>query len=297
MMNVVSFKAPKFKPLPGELTPAVINGATLPVKVEAAKRAIAACCDLSELLTWKDKLAALAAAAKMARMPEMARDVNRVHKEAIFRMGEILLQYKATASSPAANPARLTPAQVAEAKDRSKKGESQVSISRDFGVNQKVVWSAINQPSYGKGYARGTKSERTAVAESVGITKRAATCATRLAAAPSDIRKAILSDDKIAANPVRMASRAPRQSYQKTAAPYSDAGMIFFRGIKRGDEAYTGNRYGFTSAATHLRSVDLSTVSKLLPEEKQRARKLVVEMQEILDDIDRRLGPDTSVES
>ena len=94
MQNVVVFRQPKFKPLPGELTPAVINGATLPVKVEAAKRAIAACCDLSELLAWKDKLAALAAA-EMARMPEMARDVNRVHKEAIFRMGEILLQYKA----------------------------------------------------------------------------------------------------------------------------------------------------------------------------------------------------------
>jgi hypothetical protein len=99
MRNLVTFTQPKFKPLPGELTPERIREATLPVKIGIAQRAIAACCDLSELLTWKDKLAALAAAAKMAKMPELSRDVNRVHKEAIFRMGEILLQYSGAATS------------------------------------------------------------------------------------------------------------------------------------------------------------------------------------------------------
>jgi hypothetical protein len=42
MRNVVTFNEPKFKPLPGELTPAVINGATLPMKVANPLRKIIA---------------------------------------------------------------------------------------------------------------------------------------------------------------------------------------------------------------------------------------------------------------
>jgi hypothetical protein len=247
-LNIVSFKAPKFKPMPGELTPAVINGATLPVKIGIAQRAIAACCDLSELLTWKDKLAALAAAAKMARMPEMARDVNRVHKEAIFRMGEILLQYKGTT----------------ERTGNKQKGGSK-------------------------------PSERTFVARKIGISGQIVSSAIRLAAAPTDVRKRLLEDDAIAPNPHKMV----RPSYVPTRVACggvkdSDAARIVFSGRNSNGHAQGS---GLNHAVSSLRNVSFSLLSQLTPAEKQRARKLVIEMQEILDDIDRRLGPDTSVKS
>lgn len=246
MQNVVTFKQPKFKPLPGELTPAVINGATLPVKVEAAKRAIAACCDLSELLTWKDKLAALAAAAKMARMPEMARDVNRVHKEAIFRMGEILSQYN-------------------------------------------------GEPVVKKGHRRVCRSERTLVGIAAGIQPSAASRAVRLSQAPKDIRERILADDRIPAHVTRMSRLTPRmgnpRSNQSLSIRDTDAAAAVFSGISPENRALakTGN-LGLNAAIRALRTLDISLISQLTPEEKQRARKYVVEMQEILDEIDRHLG-------
>jgi hypothetical protein len=253
--NIVVFKEPKFKPMPGELTPAVINGATLPVKVEAAKRAIAACCDLSELLTWKDKLAALAAAAKMARMPEMARDVNRVHKEAIFRMGEILLQYKGHG---------IRWGQKADGSKKAIKG--------------------------GCG-----KSERAKAATHAGIDLRAASMAVRVASAPAVIREKILEEDSIPPQVHVMARSTPRRtkiSGIAKAQENSDMAMLFFSGYSR-EHLLTksGSSRGFTGAASALRCVDLASVACLTPEEKQRARKIIVEMQEILDEIDRRLGP------
>jgi hypothetical protein len=294
MQNVVTFKQPKFKPMPSELTPAVINGATLPVKVEAAKRAIAACCDLSELLTWKNKLAALAAAAKIARMPEMARDVNRVHKEAIFRMGEILLQYNGTARPQCGNsPPKLSLAQIADAKKMLDKGMSQVAVAKYFKVNPPIIWKVANEPSYGASIGDGSgKSERAIAAEAVGISKTTAGTATRLAAAPPSVRDAILENPRIPPNACRMAASAPRRGTQGAKSSFSDAAMIFFSGITREQSAFISRSgKGLTGSASALRTTDLSTISQLTPEEKQRARKLVVEMQEILDDIDRRLGP------
>jgi hypothetical protein len=230
MMNIVSFKAPKFKPLPGELTPAVINSATLPVKVESARRAIAACCDLSELLTWKDKLAALAAAAKIARMPELSRDVNRVHKEAIFRMGEILLQYNGTA-----------------------------------------VYLGCKGAAF---------SERREIANSVGIHPSAVKASVRLASSPKKIRERILSDDSIPTSYVRMSAFAPRLG-KAPRVSYSEAAVVIFGG---------NHHRGLSSAHTAMSKIPLDRFAELAPEEKQRAKKLVVEMQEILDEMDRRLN-------
>ena len=239
--NVVVFREPRFKPLPGELTPSLIREATLPVKVEAAKRAIAACCDLSELLTWKDKLAALAAAAKMARMPEMARDVNRVHKEAIFRMGEILLQYNA----------------------------------------ESIVMSG----------AGSKRSERREAAEAAGVPKNTAIRAARLASAPREIRERLLADDKIPASAASMTTPrwVPRSNSVRSTklAQNSDAANLFFRGIN--EDGHRKNA-GLNSAVSIMRALPLDLARELTPEEKQRARKLVVEMQELLDEVDRRLG-------
>jgi len=237
MKNVVTFQAPKFRPMPGELTPAVINGATLPVKIGIAQRAIAACCDLSELLTWKDKLAALAAAAKMAKMPELSRDVNRVHKEAIFRMGEILLQYTATA---------------------------------------KFVGGRGRGPE---------KSERRLVADSVGLSKFDFTAATRIANAPLDIRAKILADDTLPASTTRIIRHVPaRKPSGRTLA--TDAAKLFISG-KTSDHVRTGG--GLLEAARILNATALDSIPLLTPEEKQRAKAFIVEMQEILDAMMQRL--------
>jgi hypothetical protein len=235
MMNVVSFKAPKFKPLPGELTPEVIRGATLPVKIGIAQRAIAACCDLSELLTWKDKLAALAAAAKMAKMPELSRDVNRVHKEAIFRMGEILLQYNGTAY-----PSR-----------------------------------------------RGSgPSERTKAARAANISKGLASNSTRLAQAPETLKDRILSDDSLPADAQVLIRIAPRRRHGYNM--HSAAGSEFITGVAR-DSMRRGGNAGFSQAARILATSNLDLIDSLAAEEKTRVRKLIVEMQEILDAMMQRL--------
>lgn len=94
MRDVVVYREPKLKPLP----PSVVayereKGVTLPTRLEHARKAIAACSDLSELLDWKDKAAAIAAAAKAAKMPDLAKGANRVCKEALLRLGQLLLQY------------------------------------------------------------------------------------------------------------------------------------------------------------------------------------------------------------
>jgi hypothetical protein len=237
--NVVVFHEPKFKPMPGELTPAVINGATLPVKVEAAKRAIAACCDLSELLTWKDKLAALAAAAKMARMPEMARDVNRVHKEAIFRMGELLTSYSNVAGST---------------------GRIRV------------------------------KSERSRVIRHLGISPDISSAAVRLQAAPIEVKRMLLENDKVAPSAIRMVQNraVPKIRKDLGKSAHSDAARLLFQGVSR--DGVKARGLGLHDAATSLRGVGLNLFAELTPEEKQRAKKLIVEMQEILDEMDRRLG-------
>lgn len=99
MKNVVVFKEPKLKPLPPSVTPDVMRNAPLPVRLEAAKTAIAACYDLSELKDWKDKAAAIAAAAKAAKMPDLAKGANRVCKEAMLRLGELLREYSALANT------------------------------------------------------------------------------------------------------------------------------------------------------------------------------------------------------
>lgn len=60
MRNAV-VKTRTLKPLPGEITSQRINDATLPVKIEAARRAIAECTDLPELLRYKSQAEGLAA--------------------------------------------------------------------------------------------------------------------------------------------------------------------------------------------------------------------------------------------
>lgn len=109
-MNIVTFREPKLKPMPGELTQERVSGAVLPLKIAAMSRAVADCTDLPQLMTYKQPIEALAAIAKALRktMPQAARDMNRVSKELIFRQGELLLQYE---GAPIRRPGTHGPSQ------------------------------------------------------------------------------------------------------------------------------------------------------------------------------------------
>jgi hypothetical protein len=74
----------------------------LPVKIEAARAAIAACIDLPELLRYRDQAQGIAAALRVMRDigPELVRKANMMVKEAHFKLGELLAQYKGTPPGP-----------------------------------------------------------------------------------------------------------------------------------------------------------------------------------------------------
>lgn len=85
----------EMKPLPGELTAERINNATLPVKIEAARRAIALCTDLPELLRYRDQAEGLAAAVRTMKHvgPEMIKNANCLMADAWRKGGELLGKY------------------------------------------------------------------------------------------------------------------------------------------------------------------------------------------------------------
>lgn len=97
MRNAV-VKYRTLKPLPGEITSAKITDAALPLKIEAARRAIAACTDLPELLKMKDQAEGLAAAVRIMKTvgPEMIHNANCLLADAWRKGGELLSQYNNT---------------------------------------------------------------------------------------------------------------------------------------------------------------------------------------------------------
>ena len=84
------------RPLPSEISSERVNAATLPMKVEAARLAIARCEDLSELLKYKEQAEGLAAAVRVMKTigPEMIRSANEMVMDAWRKGGELLLRYK-----------------------------------------------------------------------------------------------------------------------------------------------------------------------------------------------------------
>lgn len=248
MKNIVTYEKPTLRPMPGELTTDRINGATLPVKIEAMSNAIRACGDLPELMTYRRPVDALAAAAKALKdtMPRAAMDMNRVAKQLVLRMGELLLQY------------------------------SHESVIHTRSAN---------------GRAQGrTTSDRTKVAREVGIKPTVLSQIVRFARAPKDIQERVLNTDAISSNPVVMARNAPRQNIGGKA--FSDIAREIFSGHTKQSFLTTavGNRGGLAGASRNLKGVPLDKISQLTSEEKITARKLIVEMQEILDAMMQRLG-------
>lgn len=98
MKQIVVFREPKIKPLPPSITKEKMQAAQLPARLERVKQALAECYDLSELLMWKDQAAAICAAAKAAKMPDIAKGANRVCKEALLRLGQLLSRYSSVQS-------------------------------------------------------------------------------------------------------------------------------------------------------------------------------------------------------
>lgn len=81
--------------LPPSITSGMVNGAVLPIKIEHARKAIAECTDLSELLRYKSQAEGLAAAVRTIKEvgPELIRKANELVADAWRKGGELLKQY------------------------------------------------------------------------------------------------------------------------------------------------------------------------------------------------------------
>jgi hypothetical protein len=186
MNTVVKFRAPKFKPLPTELTPASIREAILPAKIVAMSRAVAACRELPELLNYKKTIDGLAAAARTIQheIPEQVAMLNRTAKEAMIKMGELLLQYRGDVD------ANSYPGQRGFTKDK------------------------------------GTRlSERHQVAKSLGIPPRIVAATTRVASSPARAIDLVLSSasPSFQQSVRENSSRIPPLKKSSSKVPYSDA--------------------------------------------------------------------------
>lgn len=95
VMHRAVIKSRALKPLPSEITNERINGAILPVHIEAARTAIALCTSLPELLKYKSQAEGLAAAVRTMKEvgPEMIRAANEMMADAWRKGGELLSQY------------------------------------------------------------------------------------------------------------------------------------------------------------------------------------------------------------
>lgn len=72
--------------------PTAFQGARLPIRYAAAKRALRECEDLDECKHWGDQAEALATYARLAHDPEMEIIAKRVRLRAMARVGELLLR-------------------------------------------------------------------------------------------------------------------------------------------------------------------------------------------------------------
>jgi hypothetical protein len=149
MKAVISYTAPKFAALPTTVTEADVRDATLPVKIEAARRAIEQCESLPELLRYENQAQGLAAAVRVIKhvAPELVRSANEMVADAWRKGGELLRGYKGTANF------------------------------RTFSKGKSIVE---------QGAGGATPSPRTLVAKEVGLTRSKVRCMVRIASAPRD---------------------------------------------------------------------------------------------------------------
>lgn len=248
--------------LPAEITPARITAAALPGRVEAARMALARCEDLSEVMNWKNAADGLAALAKTLKVaPELIASTNRLVKDAILRMGQLLVKYPTERTAVKVAP--FTVKLPKSKKDRLGRQREAITIVRD------------TIPG---------KNARTEIAETAGIPKHIAIQAARVAEAPRATQQKILADNKIKPSSRAMAAACPsRQPGEFKGVHHSDA----MRRVTRGP---SGNgSYGLHGAKYCLKTIPLNEIRRLTTEERKTVYTHVTECLELLDAISQRL--------
>lgn len=139
LMSRAVVKTRTMRPLPGEITSAAINGATLPVKLEAARRAIAACTDLSELLRYKSQAAGLCAAVRTMKEvgPEMIRKANELMADAWRKGGELLSTYSSV------SPVKIQPGMPVHKGAISRELSPRYKVARGLGLPDNEVTEMV----------------------------------------------------------------------------------------------------------------------------------------------------------
>jgi hypothetical protein len=231
IMSRAVIKTRHLKPLPCEITSAAISNATLPVKIEAARRAIALCTDLPELLRYKSQAEGLAAAVRTIKEvgPESIRAINECVADAWRKGGELLLRY-----------------------------------------------SNVARPS-----KRGSiLSERGKISRQLGLCANDRASMLRIAAAPKDVVYNIGQKSHGLQGVANLLPRvkAPSSRRQFGAPKYSDSVRIIM--------GFQGT--GITVAHGCLRRVPLDAFQHLTPDERKIIKAKIVEIQELLDEMDRR---------
>jgi hypothetical protein len=250
VMHRAIVKSRTLKPMPGEITNQLINDATLPVKIEAARRAIAECTDLPELLRYKSQAEGLAAAVRTMKEvgPAMIRSANEMMADAWRKGGELLNQY-----SSAAEPKART----------CKQGEGK---------------------GKGKGFSGGFKeSERSRICTNLGLEKVEANSMVRFANTPLNFAYKAAQNTKsvkVAARnvPAVQPEKHTNSSFGIERTRYGE----YLRNIMN-----CGGARGLVGALSNIRAIDFSNFKYLTPDERKVVKAKITEIVELLDEMDR----------
>lgn len=246
VMRSAVVKYRTLKPLPGEITSAKITDAALPLKIESARRAIAACTDLPELLKMKDQAEGLAAAVRIMKTvgPEMIRNANCLLADAWRKGGELLSQYSGAIT------------RVPDPNHKPKPTKN----GKNAPVKSRMTKGTIVAPS-----------ERGIVADGLGLSRAEAMKMVRVANAPVDQVYAATERTNSLDTIVKFLPKSkPRMGNHRT---HSDAARPVYRAL--------------TTAVYNIRSVDIQLFSKMTPGEHKGIKAKIVEIQELLDTMDR----------
>lgn len=230
------------RPLPGEITNERIRDAALPLKIEAARNAIAKCTDLPELLQMKSQAEGLAAAVRVMKEvgPEMIRAANCLLADAWRKGGELLSQYSST---PSARP---------DPKNFKRKKNGQI----------------IDNGTKGGGTA---PSPRGVVMRELGIDQHEASSMVRIAAAPKEAVDRAVQESRHIRMVGQMLPRTSKKYLDRPKrSPDATAVMSLIAGIK-----------------TLCNRTLTRPIKDLAADERKAVKDKIVEIQELLDEMDR----------
>lgn len=147
MQQIISYKAPKMQPLPGEITDARVRGAILPVHIETARAALVLCETLPELLTYRNSVEGLAAAVRVMKhvAPEMVRSANEMVADAWRKGGRLLLAYHNTPQSRLGKHGRAPSERTVVAKGLGLSTSETSALVRVAQANESAVYAAMSK--------------------------------------------------------------------------------------------------------------------------------------------------------